>query len=137
MTESDFEDMKTRFLEHLANDSLATVVYRVQDPGTVTNSRYGFVTEEELAETELHANIVLNPSNKVKAAYGVSADAILIVLLATQELEDKELTIQRETAVIQYGSVDYEILNIHPKPVLFNSSVITVLGCKLKEPLVA
>lgn len=137
MTQCDFDDMKKRYLEHLENDSLAKVVYRALDPSTLTNARFGFVVDEQVTEFELNANVVVTPSNKVKAIHGVSADCNLIVLLATKQLEDYELEIQREQAVIQYGSQEFEILGIHPKPLLFNSSVITVLGCKLKEPLVA
>lgn len=137
MTQCDFDDMKARYLEHLENDSIVKVVYRALDPSTVTNARFGFVVDEQVTEFELCANIVLTPSNKVKAQHGVSSDATLIVFLATKQLEDYELEVQREQAVIQYGTQEFEILGIHPKPMMFNSSVMTVLGCKLKEPLSA
>ncbi|MFH0989840.1 MAG: hypothetical protein V1799_07480 [bacterium] len=138
MEKCDFDRMKDLFLEFLENDIPTSVTYRAYDSeGSTKDTRFGFVTSKHVNETILNAIVIVNPSNKVKSRYGVSEETGLIVELSTKQLETFELNIQRELSLIVFGVDEYEITMIDPKPRMFETSIKTILGCKMKEPLIA
>ena len=124
------------FYNFLKNDWSLTIVYRtLNETNSSENGRFGILTTEVVSEIQLYSTTLHRPSPKVKAKYGVVEDATLIAILATQELEDRHVTLQRESGAMYYEGQEYEIMSIDPRPPMFSSSIATVVSCRERKPL--
>jgi hypothetical protein len=135
VTQQDFQDMKRRWYEYLVNDVKLKVSYRSLAPSSTVNQRFGILENEETSDVLLYANVIVRPSDKVKRKWGVESDTTLIAALSTYELENSGISIERETGAVVYEGTEYEIVNIDCRPLMFGSSVMTVLACRERKPL--
>jgi len=135
MDATDLADMKAEFADFLQSDLELTITYRALGPTSTKDTDFGIVTNAVNVDTPLYAATVMNPDSKTKSKYGVTEEVDLIAQIATKQLDDLNLSINRETGAIIHQGVEYEITSITPIPAILGSSVVTVLGCRKRKPL--
>lgn len=134
MTHDDMEDLKADLLDVFQNDIEQNVVYRTLGPTSTKDARFGFVKTAITTDVNFFGVVIMNPDNKTMKTFGVSGDTVMIVYLATKQLDDLALALQPELGTIVFGGVEYEIEKIQPMPLMSGTSVLTVLGCKEAKP---
>ncbi len=134
MTHDDMLDLQADILDVLQNDVEQSVVYRYITDATTKDAQFGFVTNQVKTDVTLYAVALLNPDAKIKKTFGVSGDTVLVVYLATKQLLDLSLVIHPEKGTIVFLGAEYEIEKVTPMPVMADTSVVTVLGCKEAKP---
>lgn len=132
--EADILELKDDIWEMFDEDLAITLTYHQLYGGSL-DSTYGIVKTENTVYRDLLGVVIINPQQKLRREIGVSSDASAVALIPTRELSEKNVTLDRERGWIVYESVRYEILKIDPKPVLFDTSVITIVELGKEKPL--
>ena len=136
MEEDEFIELKEEVQEVFEDDVLLTITYRQlnMDDSTV-DGFYGVISEEVYDDTVLLCSVVFIQNDKQKRALGVSDDCRVLVTIPTLDLENKNVTIDREKGWFVYDGVEYEIVKIDPKPRMYESSIVMRVELGKEKPL--